>query len=65
MTIYKSLIDKYTDEDIERLSGVVSFLSYKYLLDSSISKAVNLRLGEVIVGLRMDSIGIAVLIETT
>lgn len=60
---YKSFSSKYTDEDVERLSGTISFVSHTRLLTQSISDCIGLRPTEVIVGIAVDGVGIKVYIE--
>ncbi len=62
MNIIKSCSPKYTDKDIQHLSGTTSFVSFERLL-KSIEDAIGLKADETIVGLSVTSDGIRTLIE--
>lgn len=62
--IYKSCSPKYTNEQISRLSGMQTFVSYERLLNTSLYSAIGKKENEVMVGMKMDSDGITVYIES-
>ena len=61
--IYKSLSAKYTNKQIEMLSGTVCYVSFGRMLKQSIEDCVGLKEDEIIVGLEIDSNGIKCYIE--
>ena len=64
MKIYKSCSPKYTNEQIQHLSGTVSFVSWERLLVDSINQAIRKTEKEKIVGMEIDEDGVKVYIET-
>lgn len=62
--IYKSCSPKYTNEQIEHLSGVTTFVSFERLLKTGINDAINKKENEKIVGMKITEDGITIRIET-
>ena len=61
--IYKSCSPKYTSYDIERLSGVVTFVSFERLLRMSLYDAIGKKENEKMMGMKITEDGIQVYIE--
>jgi hypothetical protein len=64
MTIYKTCSSKYTNKQIEHLSGVCTFVSFARLLNNSITDCISKKENEDIVGMEITSDGIKVYLET-
>lgn len=62
--IYKTCSAKYTNEDIKKMSGVCTFVSYERLLTTPINWAIGKKPKETIVGMAMEYDGIRVYVET-
>lgn len=62
-TIYKSCSPKYTDEQVKRLSGVTTFVSFARLLNLSIYDAIGKKPNEKIVGMVITTDGVQLYIE--
>ncbi len=62
--IYKSLVSKYTDQQIQYLSGTVTYVSFERLQENSINDCIGKKDNETIVGLVIDNDGIKIYIET-
>lgn len=61
--MYKTCSAKYTNEEVERLSGTIIFISYEQLFRISIKDALKLRDTEELVGMRISIDGIDCIIE--
>ena len=61
--VYKSYSEKYTDNDVRKLSGLVAQVSLSRLLPF-IQEAIGLKSNETIVGIDISTHGVKCYIET-